>query len=39
MLAIRRDVIAVAMFDREHTDRRQHEQDEAGEESGTGSGH
>ena len=39
MLAVRRDVIAVAMFDRENTDRRQHKEGEAGEESGTGNDH
>ena len=39
MLAIRRGLVAGAMFDREGTDRRPQEQGEAGEESGTGSGH
>jgi hypothetical protein len=39
VLAIRRDVIAVAMFDRDDTDRRPQEEGEAGEESGTDSDH
>jgi hypothetical protein len=39
MLAVRRDIIAVAMFDRDDTDRRPQEEGEAGEESGTGNGH
>ena len=39
MFAIRRDLVAVAMFDRDDTDRRPQEEGEAGEESGTGEGH
>jgi len=39
MLAVRRDLVAVAMFDRDDTDRRPQEEGEAGEESGTGNGH
>ena len=39
MFAIRRDLVAVAMFDCDDTDRRPKEEGEAGEESGTGNGH
>jgi hypothetical protein len=39
VFAIRRDVIAMAMLDRDHPDRRQQQQGEAGEESGTGGYH
>ena len=39
MFAIGRNIIAGAMLDRKDTDRRQEKQGEAGEESGTGSGH
>ena len=39
MLAIRRDLVAVAIFDRDDTDRSPQEEGEAGEESGTGNGH
>ena len=39
VFAIRRDLVAVAMFDRDDTDRRPQEEGEAGEESGTVEGH
>ena len=39
VFAIRRDLVAVAMFDRQHADRRPQEEGEAGEESGTGDCH
>jgi hypothetical protein len=39
VFAIRRDLVAVAMFDCDDTDRRPQEEGEAGKESGTGEGH
>jgi hypothetical protein len=39
MLAIRREIVAGAVFDRENADRRQYQQGKAGEESGTGGYH